>query len=290
MPFNIDSYPILVNNGASHSFTNCKADYVPPLNPFHRHVVGIKSSQASHIGTVQWSWADDTGRIITELIPNVLLCKDMPYRMLSPQQWAQSRPDFKPHQDGTRCVTNADAVVLEWDQQTHRSTMPLVPGAQNIGIMCSAVVQPRPFNAFCALLDGTDALPQGTELPHCFQSHVIPPDDEEEASPASEGATNKSSTATSAPLASKGEQLGASSSLGASSTRISPANSDSHGDTHASTSALTATEAPRSAPILIEFGLEDLSDDKQDDSVELDKPQDELMRQHIRLGHSHSSS
>jgi hypothetical protein len=215
MRFDIDSYSILVDNGASHSFTNSKTDFVAPPKPFHRRIFGIKTSQASHIGTVRWSWADDDGRIITELIPNVLLCKDMPYRMLSPQQWAQSRQDFNPHRDGTCCVTDADAVVLEWDQQTRRRTMPLVPGAQNIGIMRSAVVKPRRFMAFCALLDGTGALPTATELPRCFHSHVIPPHDEDAASTASEGAPPESSAATSAPLTSKGEQLGASPPVGA---------------------------------------------------------------------------
>jgi hypothetical protein len=179
-------------------------------------------------------------------------------------------------------VTDADAVVLEWDQQTRRRTMPLVPGAQNVDIMRSAVVTPQRFNAFCALLDGTGALSKGSELPHCFHSHEIPPDDEEEASTASEGATTESSAAPSAPSASEGVQLGA--SVGASTTRTSPANGSTHGDTHASTLAPTA-EAPQTMPILVKFGLEDLPDDEQNDSVKLDKPQDELMCQHIRLGH-----
>jgi hypothetical protein len=261
MSFDVDSYPILVDNGASHSFTNCKADYVAPPKPFHRRIHGLKTGHASHIGTVSWSWATDDGKIVTEIIPNVLLCKDLPYRMLSPQHWAQAREDYTPRRDGTRCVTDADAVVLEWDQQTHRRTIPLIPGAQNVGLMRSAVVTPRRFTAFCALLDGTGVLPLDTELPHCFHAHVIPQDDEDKASTASEGATNESSAATSAPSASEGEQLGA--TVGASSTRTSPAYGDSHGDTHASTSASTATEAPRTTPILVEFGLEDLPDMKR---------------------------
>jgi hypothetical protein len=97
MRFDVDSYSILVDNGASHSFTNCKADFVAPPKPFHRRIHGLKTGHASHIGTVSWSWADDDGTITTELIPNVLLCKDLPYRMLSPQHWAQDRQDFKPH-------------------------------------------------------------------------------------------------------------------------------------------------------------------------------------------------
>jgi hypothetical protein len=282
MRFDFDSYTILVDNGASHSFTNCKAGFVAPPEPYDRRVVGIKMAQATHIGTVRWSWTSDDGQITTEMIPNVLLCESMPCRLLSPQQWAQSRQDFKPHRDGTRCVTDADAVILEWDQQTRHATMPLLPGVQNVGLLRSVVVKPRRFNAFCALLDGTGVLPHGTELPTCFHSHVIPPDDEEAAPTASEGATTESSTATSAPLASEGESIGA--SVGASATRTSPANGSSHGDTHASTSAPTA-EAPRTGPILVDFGPEDLPDDEVDNSVELDKPQDELMRQHIRLGH-----
>jgi hypothetical protein len=119
--------------------------------------------------------------------------------------------------------------------------MPLLPGVQSVGLLRSVVVKPRRFNAFCALLDGPGVLPHGMALPTCFHSHVIPPDDEEEAPTASEGATNES----------EGEQPGAS---GASATRTSPANDDSHGDSHASTSAPTATEAPQTAPILVDFG------------------------------------
>jgi hypothetical protein len=97
MRFDFDSYTILIDNGASHSFTNCKADFVAPPEPYDRRVVGIKTAQATHIGTVRWSWASDDGQITTELIPNVLLCESMPCRLLSPQQWAQARQDFKPH-------------------------------------------------------------------------------------------------------------------------------------------------------------------------------------------------
>jgi hypothetical protein len=45
MRFDVDSYPILVDNGASHSFTNCKADYVAPPKPFHRRIHGLKTGQ-----------------------------------------------------------------------------------------------------------------------------------------------------------------------------------------------------------------------------------------------------
>jgi hypothetical protein len=38
-------------------------------------------------------------------------------------------------------------------------------------------------------------------------------------------------------------------------------------------------------PIRINMDMEDLLEDQADDSIELDSPQDELMRQNIRLGH-----
>jgi hypothetical protein len=52
MRFDFDSYSILVDNGASHSFTNCKADFVGTPEPINRQVIGIKTAIATHISTV----------------------------------------------------------------------------------------------------------------------------------------------------------------------------------------------------------------------------------------------
>jgi hypothetical protein len=114
------------------------------------------------------------------MILDILYCKDMPCRLLSPQQWAQSRAEFSPRSDGTHCMTDAESVALKWDQRMHTKTTPLVHGYWNVGIMRRAPGRTKRFTAFCSLLQGTGVLHKGASTPTCFHSHVIPPDEVED--------------------------------------------------------------------------------------------------------------
>jgi hypothetical protein len=144
----------------------------------------VRDSSATFIGTVAWPIVDDDGRVTQERYEGVYYCKDMPYRLLSPQHWAQSRKDHKPSRSGTRCTVDADSVVLEWNQRTHRRTRLLQPDSCNIGLMSSGSGYSR-FQAFRALLHVTAV--STTADPACFAFHVIPPDDDETSAKASEG-------------------------------------------------------------------------------------------------------
>jgi Reverse transcriptase (RNA-dependent DNA polymerase) len=276
--FDSESFTILVDNGASHSFTTDQSDFVEPPTPLQRRVVGVGNGMATHVGTVEWPIMDDDGRVTCERYPGVFLCKDMPCRVLSPQHWAQSRKDFRPQRDGTRCITTADAVILEWDQQTKRRTMPLRPGSTNVGIMRSAPSISR-FHALCSLLKASKI--PFIEGPTCFTTHVIPPDedvDDDDDVAVSEGDNHdESSTSyTGAPSASEGDVEAP--TAADSTERVQQARDASPGTSQQPTTL-------RETPILIDFEEENLPDDEADDEIELSNPQEELMRQHIRLGH-----
>jgi Reverse transcriptase (RNA-dependent DNA polymerase) len=290
--FDADSFPILVDSGATHSFTPRMDDFIEPPKAVRKRVQGVRDSAATYIGTVAWPIVDDDGHVTQQRYEGVYFCKDMPYRVLSPQHWAQYRKDFSPIRSGTRCVVDADSIVLEWDQRTHRRTMPLQPETRNVGLMYSGGGYHR-FQAFCTLLHVTHV--STTADPVCFATHVIPPDDDEEASAkASEGDEppvhlHESSTSSDgAPSASEGETRAPAGSDG--ETRA-PVGSDgaplaSEGAAPlASEGAPAAPDAVRNAPIVIDFASDELPSDEADDDVELAKPQEELMRLHIRLGH-----
>jgi len=66
MSFDCDSFQILVDSGATHSFTHLMEDFVEPPTPVNRVVHGVGNGTATFIGTVAWPIADDQGRVLQE--------------------------------------------------------------------------------------------------------------------------------------------------------------------------------------------------------------------------------
>jgi hypothetical protein len=71
------------------------------------------------------------------VIPNSFLVPAGTSRLLSPQHWAQEIQDHYPKKHGTRCVTNGDSVILEWDQRKYSKTITLDPEGTNVGTIWS---------------------------------------------------------------------------------------------------------------------------------------------------------
>jgi hypothetical protein len=152
--FDSGSFPILVDNCASSSITNCLKDFVKPPRATSKMIQGVNGElTALKIGTVAWKIQDDSGRTHVLTLPNAYYAPSSPYRLLSPQHWAQTAQDSSPSPRGTWSSTDEKEIVLHWNQnrftktvQLHRST--------NVGMFQSA-----PSNiAFAHQCFATDSL------------------------------------------------------------------------------------------------------------------------------------
>jgi hypothetical protein len=83
------------------------------------------------VGTVKWRIQDDGGRIHDIILPNTYYSVKAESRLLSPQHWAQTAENGR----GTHCTTYHDAIVLEWNNQEVKKTMPINKMTRNVGII-----------------------------------------------------------------------------------------------------------------------------------------------------------
>jgi hypothetical protein len=105
---------------------------------------------ATRIGTVRWALEDDQGRVHSWDIPNTYYNAAAPFRLLSPQHWAQTTGDGR----GTWCATYHDAVDLFWDKNKFSRSIPLST-ATNISMVRSAPTY-RGFSMFCQQVAAAD--------------------------------------------------------------------------------------------------------------------------------------
>lgn len=176
--FDADSFQILVDNGASFCMTNNKAHFVDRPMAINESVEGIGATAATLIGTVEWKWEDDLGRIHTKRIPNTRYVSTLPFCLLSPQHLARELQDHHPTSEGVGCITLSTTMELFWDQRQFKRTIPLHRNTGHVGFIRSASGF-RNSNAYCGLL----AL-DGVQDPVCLPVHVIPPDDDDASSSA----------------------------------------------------------------------------------------------------------
>ena len=102
VPFDLDSQPLMFDDGASASIINDLWDYVTRPTAITCKVKGIAgSAKATYHGTVKWKIEDDNNIIHTFVIPNTYYIAAAPTRILSPQHFAQQMQDHKPHAEGT---------------------------------------------------------------------------------------------------------------------------------------------------------------------------------------------
>ena len=168
-----DSFPLLVDSGASYCITHCRDDFISPLIPTNTPVKGIiGKSIARWKGTVKWSVADDEGVSHDFIIPNTYFVQESPIRLLSPQHLSQvhmeSGIDTMERCQGTRSITCGTEIVLEWADQRKRRTMDLC--RSNTGILHSSAGYDN-YAAFAQCIDEEDIV--------CFDANLIPDDDDE---------------------------------------------------------------------------------------------------------------
>ena len=136
MTFDSDSYPILVDSGASYCITNNIKDFIDTPIDRGRKIKGYTNIETKTLtGTIRWDIEDNNARVHTFIIPNTSYDKNAEMRILSPQHLAQAKHDLK----GTSSTTYGDKTVLRWDNKQYMKTFPICPiGTRNVGIMMSA--------------------------------------------------------------------------------------------------------------------------------------------------------
>ena len=161
--FDSGSYPILVDNCASSSITNCIHDFIRPPKSTTKMIQGVNGElTALKIGTICWKIQDDQGRTHVLTLPNSYYAPSSPYRLLSPQHWAQTAKDYSPSPRGTWSATDEKEIILHWNQNRFTKTVKL-HRATNVGMFQSA-----PSNAAFAQL----CLDSDTLHPLAFSSTI----------------------------------------------------------------------------------------------------------------------
>ena len=166
----------MVDNGASASITPYLTDFISPPQPINSKVKGIGGhAQATYKGTIQWKIQDDQGRTHQFTLPNSYFVATAPSRILCPQHLAQTAKDNYPLPLGTGAITGGEYIQLFWDQRKYVKTIKLDP-RRNVGMTHTAPGIHK-FNGFMA----QQAIQ--TPCPCCFDTHIIPDDEEESIQP-----------------------------------------------------------------------------------------------------------
>ncbi len=132
MHFDTDSYDILVDNCFSLSITNSLQDFIKPPKVSDMKIKGFNGhTKQTKVGTVRWRIHDDGGKIHNIILPNTYYSAHAESRLLSPQHWAQ----IAKYGRGTKGTTYHDAIILEWDNQKFKRTIPINEQTRNVGII-----------------------------------------------------------------------------------------------------------------------------------------------------------
>ena len=162
----------MVDNGASESITPYFTDFIVPPQHINRKVKGIRGhAQAMYKGTIQWKVQDDQGQSHRFMLPNSYFVATAPSRILCPQYLAQSAKDTYPLPLCTGEVTGDEYIQLFWNQHKYVKNIKL-DQRRNIGMTHTApgIYKFQDFIAQQAIQ---------TPCPCCFDTHIIPDDDDE---------------------------------------------------------------------------------------------------------------
>ena len=140
VPFDSDSFLIMIDNGASKCMTNNLAHFVGSPKIVDKQVKGLGNGHISKQGTILWTWEDDSGNIHKHYINNALYCKELPLCLLSPQHLAREVDDNYPKKNGTWLAANDNHMILYWGQQQFHSTIPLSPNISGVAFMRAAPI------------------------------------------------------------------------------------------------------------------------------------------------------
>jgi len=154
-----DSYLIAIDNCCSYSMSNSRDDFVGQLSPCDVNIKGIGGENSiRESGIVKWTITDDEGKPHDILIPGTYYNPKSPYRLWSPQHWAQTSDNPA----GVTCLTTHDSMVLTDIAHAFKHTITLDRNT-NCGFVRSMPGN-RNYSAFMTLF------PLSQE-PTCFMQH-----------------------------------------------------------------------------------------------------------------------
>jgi Reverse transcriptase (RNA-dependent DNA polymerase)/GAG-pre-integrase domain len=146
-----DSFEIKIDNCCSRSLSGNKSDFqkgtLVAIKPMAIEGYSTQREYVTHEGTIVWSVHDDDGKVRKIVIPNSLYVPTNKTRLLSPQHLAQTMKLSEKSEQGTRCITYADRMVLQWNDLAYSKTVPINRRSSNIGRMFSATGFQQ-YNAF----------------------------------------------------------------------------------------------------------------------------------------------
>lgn len=176
VPFDTNSFRIGIDGHSSYSITNSPHDFIGPTKRVKVRIKGISGGTMSTLrGTVRWTITDDDGVPHSMEIPNTYYVADAPLRLLSPQHLAQVHRQAGYDHHGTSCVIHEDAAILTWHNSTYCRTVSL--NAANVPVMWSAA-------SYQAAQQADFEFHHDDSSTGCvFQTHIIPPDDNEDELP-----------------------------------------------------------------------------------------------------------
>ena len=113
--FDTDSYQIALDSATSCYMTPVRSDLDPKsIKRINQLVRGAHTSELAKVsGTSKFAFADDRGVAFSLAVPDTVLCPTLPFRIFSPQKFAQ---ELRRQFPGSRafCVTDHEKSTLYW--------------------------------------------------------------------------------------------------------------------------------------------------------------------------------
>ena len=148
--FDTDSYEIGVDNRCSGCISNNIDDFIGDMRDSKRSIKSFGGSKTANvkIGTLQWKWMNNGGKVHNFVIPNSFYVPEGGVRLLSPQHWAKAiNGRNRKRVNGAGSETLSDKVTLFWDNRRYKLTIPLCKRT-NVATLRSAPSN-KSFTAFC---------------------------------------------------------------------------------------------------------------------------------------------
>lgn len=124
--FDTNSFIIGIDNCASTHVTNTWEHFIKPPQWVATKVKTFDGSKnVKWRGEVRWALLDDNSKRHVFHLSEMYYSERVPFCLLSPQKWAQQAGDNYPRKNGTRCITNADDALLQWEQRRYKRTVPV---------------------------------------------------------------------------------------------------------------------------------------------------------------------